>query len=1048
VMDYFVQALIELYKSHGESLLESPSLAKEELSTRQNIEKSKIYAIASAIEEKIPVTLRDSNPLTDEDLDLIIRGFAESTGIKEELAKWAITTLYEFVKLIAEDSALRHLKRKSHARNGTYTEVKEGLVKITLLRGEDKLTLFYDGSTPFVDFIEPYIEDWQEIMLELSGNIDVERPITIQSRKIVLVGLEKCIVNAEVLPAFEVIKGELLIENLTLKYSKDPDRTIGVIFATESSVEVRNTEIYGAGIKVYSSKLGLSKVKVSECKYIGIHGENAEIKIVGSVFEGNGIDIFSPQVRVKDCVVNIKNSKVMNGNGSGIWGDNCEILLDKSTVSGNYYYGIFIDSSSKLTMTSSRIVENGNSEEDYPQLKVVTSNAKIKAGRILNGVNNSGIWLEDTAFLEADDLKVTGHYFHGIVLRDDSEILMRGGELARNGNEEEDKPQMLVESSRGYVKGVKIHGGVYNSGVILDEGSKLELVDSHIYRHFFNALTVRSSSDGFLTNCEIHENGNEYFYAPQIWVSSGNIRVEKSSIYDGVKNDGIYVRNSSVELDDVSIYNHVRRAIYGEANSTIKATNSRVYLNNKNADGEAQIEVKSCNLIVKNSDIEDSYSAAGIYAGDIANVELQGVRIRANYGQGVWFSSNASFTIIDCLIEENRGKDGMFPQVLVTSSRGRVERSKILKGQRVSGIVVEKSFLEMMESIVEGNENFGIYVLSNSVAEILSCEIKGNGQDTKEYPQIRVENSKIILKSSQISSGIGNSGLSIMESSYAEIENAIISNHARHGIEVYYNSELRFNEGEISGNGAESENFAQVWIGSSYALIKNSVIHDGKNNMGIGILKSYVEIESCRIFGHKEEGVSAAWYSGLKIKDCKIYSNTMSQSSAQLVITSSRCIARGCEIYNSLGGDGIRMDDGAGIELENAKVIGNMGYGMTVKNGSESKLQGTEFIRNCELQKHGYQIIIDSSRGIFKNCKVAEGVSGGIKILNSPTVEVYHSVISDHSGPGIEIVDNLSRIKIVGVRTFGNAMGGLVYHNPYKVSTIDSTFEDGSFRKN
>ncbi|MEO0258939.1 MAG: hypothetical protein ABIM32_05900, partial [candidate division WOR-3 bacterium] len=71
----------------------------------------------------------------------------------------------------------------------------------------------------------------------------------------------------------------------------------------------------------------------------------------------------------------------------------------------------------------------------------------------------------------------------------------------------------------------------------------------------------------------------------------------------------------------------------------------------------------------------------------------------------------------------------------------------------------------------------------------------------------------------------------------------------------------------------------------------------------------------------------------------------------------------------------------------------------------------------------------------------------GIRINASLITEIFHTVIAEHKGCGIEVVDNFSRLRVVGVNTYRNAQGGLIYKNPYKLSVIDSTFEDGSIRK-
>ncbi len=1047
-MDFYFDILLKIYKTHGELIFENPSIIKEELADYSNVERAKIYALASAIEEKIPLTLRDSGSLSEEDLNLIGKGFAEGTGIKEELAVWAVFTLDKLIRTIEEEPSLRRLKRKARKIEGSHVEIKEGLAKATVIKGGVANTFNYDGSLSFADFLETHLEEADELAVEISGDVEIERPITVQNKKMVLSGIEKATLYSEILPAFELIKSEFIVENLTLKHAKEPERTVGLIYATDSSVELNKVELYGSGLKVQSSKVFISKSKLIACKYIGIHAENSEIRVQNSDLQENGIDIFSPQMRFKGSKVLLKNCKVDKGNGAGIWADASELSLEKVVISGNYYYGVFVDGGSFLQMNNSRLIENGNSEDNYPQLKLVSSKASLKNCRILNGINNSGISIEDKSSIECEDLKVTGHYYNGIEVKDDSEILIRNGEIARNGNEDEDSPQLVFVSSKGYLKNVKVHGGIYNSGFLLDEGSKVEIVSSHIYRHFFNGITLRSGSEAVIADCEIRQNGNEHFHAPQLWSSSATLKIENSSIFDGIKNDGVYARSSNLTFENVAVHNHFRRALFVEANSNVTIKNSRIYSNNKGMDGEGQIEVKSSLLKLQDSEVDSSYNAAGIYATDISMVEISKSRISNNYSQGIWFSSNTTFNVSDCHISGNLGKDGMFPQVLITSSRGRFERTTITNGSRVSGMVVERSFIQMVECNITKNENFGLYVLSNSIADLTACEISGNGQENKDFAQIKVENSKLMLKSSKVISGVSNTGVSIMESSYAEMENTIVSQNPRHGIEVYYNSELRLMGGEVSNNGSENENFAQIWVGSSYAIIRDSIIHDGKGNMGIGVLKSYVELENCKIFGHRDEGISLAWYSGIKIKECQIYSNAMASNVAQLSVTSSNCVVRGTEIYESVAGDGVKADDGAIVELDNTKINKNKAYGLIVKNNSEIKMSGCEVTENNEIHKHGSQIYLDNSKGVIKNSRISKGVSGGgIKLSHTHLVEIYHSVISEHKGAGIEVVDNISRLKIVGVTTFKNEKGGLVYRNPYKVSTIDSNFEDGAFRK-
>ncbi|MEO0230771.1 MAG: right-handed parallel beta-helix repeat-containing protein, partial [candidate division WOR-3 bacterium] len=888
----------------------------------------------------------------------------------------------------------------------------------------------------------------EEILFEIGGDVEIERPIVIQNKRVIFSGVEKPTIFVDILPALEVVKGYVVIENVVLKYSKEPERSMGIVFATDSKVEMRNVELQGAGVKLHSSNGHFSKVMFKNCKYLGMFSENSEVKVNNSEFLENGVDIFSPQIRIKGGQLTLRNSKILKGNGAGIWGDACEVSIEKTPIIGNYYYGIYLDAGSTLKIVSSRISENGNSEEDYPQVKLISSKAHFKNCKILNGINNTGLWLEDRATVEADDLKITGHYYHGAVLRADSEAILRGGEISRNGNEDEDRAQVYVESSKALIKDYKIHSGVFNSGIILDEGSSVELFNSFIYKHFYNGVAVKSSSSLVISGCDVFENGSESFHAPQIWVTNGTLNVENTEIRDGIKNDGIYARSASLSLENVSIYKHYRRGVYVEGNSEVIISKSRVYDNNIGSECEAQIEVKSSNLNITNSDVSGSKNGSGIYVTDISTVSIRGTKVIDNYGLGIWLSSNSSFEIVDSQIEGNLGKDGMFPQVLVTSSKGKIVNTKVLRGTGVTGVVVERSFLQLIESVIKANEKSGLYVLSNSILEGTLCEIKENGSDHKEYPQVKVENSKFILKSSQVASGINNTGISIVESSFSEIEKSVVSGHARHGIEVYYNSELVFSDGDIFENGSDDENCPQVWIGSSYAKIRNSKIRDGKNNMGIGILKSYVEIDSCEIYGHRDAGINVAWYSGVKMKDSRVFKNASTPESTQINIISSRAMFRSCEVFGSLYGHGIKVDDGSTVEIDNSKIFENKSGGIHIRENSELKISGCELNKNNEIDKKGAQIVVDNARSAIKNSKIIQGVEGsGIRINASLITEIFHTVIAEHKGCGIEVVDNFSRLRVVGVNTYRNAQGGLIYKNPYKLSVIDSTFEDGSIRK-
>ncbi|MEO0236040.1 MAG: right-handed parallel beta-helix repeat-containing protein [candidate division WOR-3 bacterium] len=1047
--DVFEQLLIDLFKLHGDLVFENPQLVKEAAQGVIPSEKAKINAVASAIEEKVPLTLKESGTLGKDELELVWKGFAEGTGIKEELARWAVELLDSVLRRIEEDPELRRYKKRLRAPSPSKLEIKEGLVKMTVIKApNDSVVYQFDGTTSLVDFIESYLGEGEEVIFEVSGDVEIERPIVIQNKKVIFTGLERSTIFVDILPALEVVKSNVVIENLILKYSKEPERSMGIIFAADSKVEVRNVELQGAGVKLHSSSGVFSKVTLKNCKYLGIFSENSEVKVNGSEFIENGVDIFSPQIRTKGGQIVIKNSKILKGNGAGIWGDACEVNIEKTQIVGNYYYGIYVDAGSTLKISSSRISENGNSEEDYPQVKLISSKAYFKNIKILNGINNTGLWLEDRAAVEADDLKITGHYYHGLVLRADSEAILRGGEIARNGNEDEDRAQVHVESSKALIKDFKIHSGVFNSGLLLDESSTVELFNSFVYKHFYNGISVKSSSTAIVSGCDVFENGSESFHAPQIWVTNGMLKVENSEIREGVKNDGIYARSAALTLENVSIYKHYRRGIYVEGNSDVSISKSRIYENNLGPECEAQIEIKSSNLTIMNSEISTSKNGSGIYVTDISTVNIRGTKVIDNYGLGIWLSSNSSFEISDTQVEGNLGKDGMFPQVLITSSKGKMVNTRILRGLGVGGVVVERSFLQLVESVIKSNERSGLYILSNSIFEGTLCEIRENGSENKEYPQVKVENSKFILKSSQVIGGINNTGISVIESSFSEIEKSIVSGHLRHGIEVYYNSELVFSDGDIFENGSEEENCPQVWIGSSYAKFRNSKIRDGRNNMGIGVLKSYVEIDACEIYGHKDAGVNISWYSGVKMKDSRIYKNASNSDSAQINILSSRAMLRNCEIYGSLNGQGIKVDDASIVEIDNSRIYENKNGGIHARENSELKISGCEINKNNELDKKGAQVIIDNARSAIKNSKILEGIEGsGIKINASLITEIFHTVIAEHKGCGIEVVDNFSRLRVVGVNTYRNAQGGLIYKNPYKLSVIDSTFEDGSIRK-
>jgi hypothetical protein len=318
----------------------------------------------------------------------------------------------------------------------------------------------------------------------------------------------------------------------------------------------------------------MDSVKVFENYYNGIKCESSTLSITNSdIFKNGNNEDISPQLALKNSQVKIQNTQVHDGvNNAGIYIDNnskCE--MDSVKVFGNYYNGIFCESST-LSITNSDIFKNGNNEDKYPQLLLENSQVKIQNTQVHDEVNNIGIYIFDNSKCDMDSVKVFGNYYVGILCKS-STLSITNSDIFKNGNSKDNYTQLRLEKSQVNIQNTQVHDGVNNTGISIYDNSKCEMDSVKVFGNYYHGIFCKSSTLS-ITNSDIFKNGNNKGGYPQLWLEKSQVKIQNTQVHDGVNNTGISINNNSkCKMEHVKTYGNEEIGLYVASTSLVEYNN-------------------------------------------------------------------------------------------------------------------------------------------------------------------------------------------------------------------------------------------------------------------------------------------------------------------------------------------------------------------------------------------------------------------------------------------------------------------------------------------
>ncbi len=418
------------------------------------------------------------------------------------------------------------------------------------------------------------------------------------------------------------------MSNLTIRSNGDCDSRI-IINGVEAEFE--NINFVRVGLKVKNS--GKISVTSSTFENIGVAIETTDIS---SVFqERNNYENVDKEVRIMTFKEKIDEEPYSK---SAIILQDDEVLDDEIVLRRNIIgnkHKIKIIGSGKLIIGADNLkIKEVEIESDGGRyiieadgkkgLEIIGCNIKggielrNSIGRIsLSEIYNTRLDAEKSGAIRLinstvsiDKVKVYNNYYDGITIENNSKVEIKDADVFHNGNENENYPQIWVESSKANIDNNKIHDGINNTGILVKQGT-CKLNKLQIYGNYCNGISIKNNSEVEINGAVVFGNGNKEGDYPQIKAS-----IDDSRIHDGTNNTGILVKQGTCKLNKVQIYGNYRNGIVITNNSAVDINESDVFKNGNEKGNYPQIWVGSSKVNINNSKIRDAVHGDGIYIKD------------------------------------------------------------------------------------------------------------------------------------------------------------------------------------------------------------------------------------------------------------------------------------------------------------------------------------------------------------------------------------------------------------------------------------------------
>jgi len=485
-------------------------------------------------------------------------------------------------------------------------------------------------------------------------------------------------------------KARIKISHCTIRSDEGNERVIKII---GGEVEFEDINFVGVGVKIDGGCKGIFRGNLFE----KIEKLDAAIDVINGTIDENdnrfekiknsiSLPSLSKQVKYKVEKVYIFNDEeitaemIIDENTKEIIGENGK----KLTFKGN---GSIVIKGENIVLRNLDIDSSG---EDYVikvyGKNILIENCKIKGGVLFENasgeINNCEIYgtklkdksgaiksIKSKLYIKSNGIH--NNYYNAISIDETSEVFIQKSEIYENGNAESDQPQIWVNNSNVRIEESKVYNGVNCTGIYIKGGSKAEVRGTEIYDNYFNGIDIKVKSNVFISNVDIHNNGNDKIIYPQLLIRESEVKIENSKIHNGVNCTGIYIGGGSkVEVRGTEIFENYKHGVDILEKSNVFISNADIHKNGNDGisiyESETEIQkskiynnsvhgieiIKGSNVKIMISEIYSNNSYGIKTRKDSGEITLDNVKTYGNKNGGLAIPTNFAYKEIGCKFED------------------------------------------------------------------------------------------------------------------------------------------------------------------------------------------------------------------------------------------------------------------------------------------------------------------------------------------------------------------------------------------------------------
>ena len=699
--------------------------------------------------------------------------------------------------------------------------------------------------------------------------------------------------------AIEIKSNSVTIENLTLQGSSD-----SILFAGNyNNLQLQNLTISSAdsdnGIHFDgTSSSTIDNVTVNSTKRKAVLFEDVSSITVKNSFFKNSSSSHGFEISDGSSTVTLDN-----------------VFIHNSGYSGSSAYGLYVSSSSSVTIKNGTKVGNSKTYELYAN---GASTFKVQNSTFI-GSNLAVIEDSDGFLIEKSTFKDSSSGDYGVHIKNTDSGTFKDNNILNSASDDgSDYGALYLTGSKTNLLQNNTITNSGRSGIHLKSSS----TDNKIYSNtvsssFYSGLYVQSSDRAIVRNNSFSSSGDN-----GIKVSSSDGSIIDNNTLSSNTDYGLYVSNS----DDIIA-----------KGNTASDNNAGMYFS---ASDDATIS----------SNTVDDHASYGVYLTDSKRLRINHNEVKNSLGDAVYLSSNCDSAFVDNNTIKSNGDSDSGRSLRMFEVEDTILYNNTIDSNDYSGIVItESSNNKIIQNIIKGNGKYGIQILNDATksanntikdntindnsdiaifnhgifTKIINNTIKYNEQDGIK---IASDGARTTISSNNLVDNEGKS-IIILAKNVAVSSNTIDADSSEIAISI-----LNANFSSIENNTIEGGNLGIKVQNSTSTFIYNNTI---KSNSGYGI-QVLINSESARV---KYNQLTDNEDNAIVISSSnstEVYNNTIKENAGYgFAATNSKLLDfKGNTIEDNDGG--VKYTNCDYCNLTFNKIDENGGYGLWLLSGSNN----------------------------------------------------------------------------------------------------------------